>query len=109
MKTRWPEGVTCSRCGSRIISRISTRDKFECARCEYQFTAPAGTIFHKTYIPLPKWFLAIYLMNSGREISVNQLSRDLSLPYKTAWSMAQRIRSEMKNQEFTKLAGLFVN
>jgi hypothetical protein len=55
-----------------------------------------GTIFHHTHLPLNKWFLALsILLNSKKAISNAQLGRDLGLPYKTAWSLASRIRSAM--------------
>lgn len=106
-RLRWPNGVRCPRCNADTISRIRTRRKFECSRCRYQFTATAGTIFHKTFIPLPKWFTAIYLMCSSKKgISANQIARDLDLPYKTAWSMCHRIRQAMANTDFERLCGI---
>jgi len=105
VKIRWPTSITCPRCKNDTISKIQKRQKYQCLRCKYQFSATTQTIFHKTYIPLPKWFVAIYLICSS-EVSPRQLSRDLNLPYKTAWSMYHRIRNNMKSKNFAEFCGL---
>ncbi len=105
-KVRWPNGVVCPRCGAERISKIKTVKKFECSRCKYQFSVTAGTIFHKTYIPLTKWFIALYLICSTKKVTVNQISKDLDLPYKTTWYMCKKIKRAMKNKDFSKLCGI---
>lgn len=106
-KLRWPNGVRCPRCNADTVSWIRTRHKFECSRCKYQYTATTGTVFHKTFIPLSKWFMAIYVMCSSKKgISANQIAGDLDLPYKTAWSMYHRIRQAMANTDFETLCGV---
>ena len=83
---RWPDGVRCPRCESKKISRMYERKQFDCDSCGYQFSVMAGTIFHDSHLPLPKWFAAIYLMCESRKgISANQLKRTLNISYKTAW------------------------
>jgi len=57
-KCRWPDGVRCPRCGHEHISRLKNQHKFECAKCEYQFSVTAGTIFHGTRVSLRKWLAA---------------------------------------------------
>jgi transposase-like protein len=59
---RWPDGVKCPRCQSEKISRIRERNQFDCDSCRYQFSVTAGSIFHDSHLPLPKWFAAVYLM-----------------------------------------------
>jgi transposase-like protein len=102
---RWPNGVVCPRCGVSTVSRIDSVRKFECSRCRYQFSVKAGTIFHKTYIPLTKWFIALYMICSTKRATVSQISKDLELPYKTAWHMSAKIKKGMKNRDFSKLCG----
>jgi transposase-like protein len=105
-KVRWPDGVACPRCGVSTVSRIDSVKKFECSQCRYQFSAKAGTVFHKTYIPLTKWFIALYLICSTKGTTVSQIGKDLGLPYKTAWHMSAKIKKTMKNRDFSKLCGL---
>src|SRR5687767_14512267 len=90
---RWPEGVACLRCGDMSVSEIGDRNQWECNSCRYQFSVTAGTIMHRSHLPLRKWFLAIYLMcESKKGMSANQLKRTLGLSYKTAWFLCHRIR-----------------
>jgi len=37
-RVRWPFGVRCPRCGHKHVSRLESYGKFECAKCEYQFS-----------------------------------------------------------------------
>jgi transposase-like protein len=99
-KVRWPDGVTCPKCSSGDPYHLRSVKKFECSKCGYQFSVTSGTIFHKTYVPLPKWFLAIYLIIASKQnATVNQIHAALDLPYKTAWYMHERISQALKNGE----------
>jgi len=98
---RWPDGVRCPRCdAARGISRIRKRDQFECDACGYQFSVRVGTILHDSNLPLWKWFLAVYVMETSRQaVSANQLKRMLGVSYKTAWYLCRRIRAAMRNEQ----------
>ena len=89
---RWPNGVTCPRCGSQEVTHMKSRRKWQC-KCRYQFSVTAGTIFHRSHIDLPRWMMAVWLMcHSPKGISSKQLQRELGVTYKTAWYMTRRIR-----------------
>ena len=96
-RLRWPSGVVCPRCGHSHVSRLEAYRKFECAKCEYQFSVTAGTIFHATRVPLRKWLVAVYMICESRKgISAKQIERTIGVSYPTAWYMMHRIRSAMK-------------
>ena len=66
-----------------------------------------GTIFHKTRIPLQKWFLAIGLMiNAKKSLSSCQMARDLEMNQHTAWYMMHRIRTGMASEAQLPLEGI---
>jgi transposase-like protein len=93
---RWPDGAKCPRCQSDKISRIRKRFQYDCDSCRYQFSVTAGTIFHDSHLPLPKWFAAVYLMcESKKGMSALQLKRTLHTGYQTAWYLCHRIRAAM--------------
>lgn len=95
-KLRWPKGVHCPRCDSEKVYRADTRRQFDCVSCGYQFSVTSGTIFHDSHLPLPKWFVAVYLMcESKKGISALQMKRTLNVAYKTAWYLCHRIRAAM--------------
>ena len=99
---RWPSGVACLRCGDTDITEIASRHQFRCAGCKYRFTVTAGTIMHRSHLPIRTWFLAIYLMcQSKKGMSAHQLHRMLGTTYKTAWFLCHRIREAMGNDPFT--------
>jgi transposase-like protein len=103
---RWPEGVRCPDCGFQSVSRIKTRNQFDCNRCRNRFSVKSGTVFHDSHLPLWKWFLATYLMcESKKGMSANQLKRTLGVSYKTAWYLCHRIRWAMGEVQPEKLTG----
>ncbi|WP_416384571.1 transposase [Roseovarius sp. Pro17] len=53
---RWPNGVACGRCGQDEPRTLKTRSVFECRACKRQFSCKAGTVFHRSRIPLTIWF-----------------------------------------------------
>jgi transposase-like protein len=103
---RWPSGPECPKCGSESVSRIATRQKFDCNKCRYQFSVTAGTLFHDSHLPLWKWFLAVYLICESKEgISAKQIQRTLDVSYRTAWYLAHRVRDAMGDDEQPLLGG----
>ena len=91
---RWPEGFRCPRCGSGEATRLTTRPVYQCRDCRKQTSVTAGTVLHRSKIPLHKWFWGILLVARHKtSISALQLQRDLSVAYNTAWFMLHRIRS----------------
>ncbi len=94
---RWPNGPVCPKCKHTSAMRIHTRLLWECYGCGHQFSVTAGTIMHRSHLPLPKWILAACLIcNAKKGISAKQIERDLSVTYKTAWYLMHRIRKAMK-------------
>jgi transposase-like protein len=99
---RWPSGVACLRCGDTDVTEIPSRNQFRCTSCRYRFSVTAGTIMHRSHLPLRKWFLAICIMcQSKKGVSANQLKRMLGVQYKTAWHLCHRIREAMGNDPLT--------
>lgn len=99
-KVRWNGRPVCPYCSSTKICSHASKDhtlpRWQCEECSRAFSATVGTIFHHTHLALNKWFLALSIMlNAKKNVSNAQLSRDLGLPYKTAWSLALRIRTAM--------------
>lgn len=65
-------------------------------------------MYHDFKIPvwgiIPKWFLAFYFVSQDkRGLSAIQLSNQVGMTYKTAWSMLRRIRSAMGQRDAAHL------
>lgn len=110
---RWPDGVTCPRCGSERVYELKTRKwHWECPDCRegggYRFSDITGTIFENTNVELRKWFRVIHLMlTSKKGMSARQIHRYMGFgSYKTAWYMCHRIRLALQDAEFRKLVGI---
>jgi transposase-like protein len=115
---RWPNGVRCPVCGADKISRITRkkesknkRDRFYAClepSCNSRFSATAGTVFHRSHLPLTKWFMAIAIvMDAKKGMSALQLQQHLGIgSYRTAWYMVHRIRKAMVDLFPTKLSGI---
>ena len=97
---RWPRGFGCPRCGRGSRGYLKAQRVPECRVCGYQGSVRAGTIFHKTRVPLRDWLWAIYRMSQGKKgISAVQLSKEIGVSYPTAWRMQHKIRRAMAEGE----------
>jgi len=130
---RWPNGVTCTKCGvvgddqfrkfttreterkryskrkkAVVTVKVPSRSLYECKGCGYQFSATTGTVFHDSHLPLEKWFMAIALILEAKKgISALQVCRNLGIPessYRTVWYLCHRIREA--TQETGLLTGI---
>jgi transposase-like protein len=108
-RVRWPEGFRCPRCQHDRYYTIARRGLYECQACRHQVSVSAGTIFHRTKVPLRKWFWLIYRMAISKTgVSIAEMQRELQIrDYKTIWVMAHKIREAMGQRDARyRLAGL---
>jgi len=94
---RWPNGFICPSCQATEGCFKPSRKIFECYKCKHQTSITAGTMFHKTKIPLAKWFWFIFFMATSKKgVSMLYLQQQLRIKtYKTVWSMGHKIRQGM--------------
>lgn len=99
-EARWPHGFECPECGGRAYCRLNGRRLYQCHTCHHQTSVTAGTIFHKTYLPLTKWFLAMHLLTQGKHsISALELMRQIEVSYETAWKVKHKLLQVMLDRE----------
>lgn len=95
---RWPDGVTCPRCGSKENRFIKTRRLWFCKGCKKQFTIKVGTIFEDSAIDIGKWMIAYWMLaNCKNGISSYEVARTIGVTQKTAWFMLHRLRLAMQD------------
>ena len=81
-RLRYPNGFVCPKCGCTEYYPVRGRNTFQCRACRHQTSITAGTVMHRTHLPLTVWFWAIYLCATDkRGISAVQLSRTLDICY----------------------------
>lgn len=104
---RWPDGFICPHCGEggwRLETKAWT---WQCRECGKQTSVTAGTVMHRSKVPLRKWFLAAHLVvTHSNGISALQLWPAIGVgSYKTAWLMLHKLRRAMVDPNRDPLAG----
>lgn len=95
---RWPNGFECPHCNFNEVYHSPERIKrglLRCRRCFHDSSITAGTIMHRSRIPLHKWIWSAYLMTTNKVgISALQLQKQLNIKrYETAWILLHKLRS----------------
>src|ERR1039457_6041562 len=95
---RWPDGVTCPRCGSKNVLFQSKYNRWQCGsrHALRQFTSKTGTIFEDSPLGLDKWLLAMWqVVNCKNGVSSYEIAKAIGVTQKSAWFMLHRIRVAM--------------
>src|SRR5665213_3573698 len=105
---RWPEGVSCPRCGSKSVLFQAKYNRWQCGSKHdlRQFTSKTGTIFEDSPLALSKWLLAMWqVVNCKNGISSYEIARATGVTQKSAWFMDHRIRVALGIATPDKLTG----
>src|SRR6202521_202858 len=105
---RWPGGFVCPVCGRDRAAILKSRaHTYECLDCGRQTSLTAGTVMHRSKLPLTAWFWAAHLMSThSNGMSARQLEDQLGVTYKTAWLLTQKLRRSMVDPERDPLEGV---
>src|SRR5437764_2754636 len=105
---RWPDGVTCPRCGSANVAWQPKYNRWQCnARHPLrQFTCKTGTIMEDSPLGLDKWLTAMGMVrNCKNGVSSYEIHRDIGVTQKSAWFMNHRIRFALHNGSIEMMKG----
>ena len=78
---RWPDGVTCPRCGSKNVAWQPKYNRWQCnVRHDLrQFTVKTGTIFEDSNVGLDKWLCAMWqVINCKNGVSSYEFTAPLA-------------------------------
>jgi hypothetical protein len=79
---------------------LPRRGLWQSKGCGRQTSVTAGTVLHRTRLPLTVWFWASYLVTTHPPgLSAVQLQRQLGLSSETAWVLRHKLRRAMVNPE----------
>ena len=94
MELRHGNPLDCPKCGKQSkFSRIRKEPAYQCQWCGHHIHPMVGTLFHKSHVPLQKWFYAMYLFTTTRHgVPAKELQRQLGVSYPTALRMTHKIR-----------------
>jgi len=105
---RWPDGVTCPRCGSKNVLFQPKYNRWQCGSKHdlRQFTSKTGTIFEESPLGLDKWLVAMWqVVNCKNGVSSYEIAKAIGVTQKTAWFMDHRIRCALGMAPTEKLSG----
>ena len=93
---RWSEtdgNPVCPKCGGHEHYDLKTRQVFKCKACHKQFSITSGTIFSSRKMAVRDILAAIAIfINGAKGYSALQLSRDLTIDYKSAFVLLHKVR-----------------
>lgn len=93
----------CPHCGSVRTVTMNHKMPYRCKDCRKFFSVRTKNILAESNIPLHKWLMAMYLLNTNlKGVSSMKLARDLEITQKTAWFLAHRIRKAFEDQQEAK-------
>ena len=102
VRTRWPNGVACPKCGSLNIQERKSRkpQPYRCRDCRKDFSVKTDSLMHNSPMGCQTWAIAIYLLTTGiKGVSSMRLHRELKITQKSAWYLAHRIRENFEDPE----------
>ncbi|MDB5659825.1 MAG: putative transposase [Cypionkella sp.] len=99
-KIRWTETngePVCPECGSCEAYDLKTRQVYKCKDCAKQYSITSGTIFSSRKLAVRDILAAIAIfVNGAKGYSALQMSRDLSVDYKTAFVLLHKVRESIE-------------
>lgn len=104
-KLRWGDTVISP---YDIESKVyKTKRGYRCANTGRDFNVLTGTVMQGTKIPLIKWIMAMWLLNSNKKgVSSHHLARELKVSQNTAWYMLHRLRLAYEQETEEQLSGI---
>jgi len=98
MQLRHGNPLDCPKCNKHgKYHRLRKELAYECQWCGHHIHPMVGTPFHRSHVPLQKWFYAMYLFTTTRHgVAAKELERQLGVSYPTALRMAHIIREYME-------------
>src|SRR4051794_30218719 len=109
LERRWADGFVCPACGHDGYWRLGREGlTLQCRACRRETSVTAGTVMHRSHLPLRVWFTAAWLVATHRNgMSARQLGPQLGLgSYKSAWLLLQKLRAAMVAPDRSPLSGL---
>jgi hypothetical protein len=106
---RWPDGFVCPACGVCKGWELETKPfTWECSGCHRQTSVTAGTVMHRSKLPLRTWFEAIHqLATHSNGISAEQAQAQFGIgSYKTAWLLLHKLRRAMVSPDRSLLQAM---
>lgn len=98
---RMKEGIVCPKCGCTHYYWKSSKEVFQCSKCNYRKSLRANTVMHGSKLPFKYWFIAMHLLTATKHtFSASELQRQLGHKrYQPIWEMIHKLRSIMGKRD----------
>jgi rubrerythrin len=94
-KLKWSKGFSCKKCGHTRYSEGNTPYSRRCSRCNYIERITSGTLFSHSKFPITKAFYLLFLVNTGKNFTIEKLSDIVNLRKQTVWYFRKKIEKTM--------------
>lgn len=90
----WHGQPVCPYCKSQNFTAVRDSDRYHCNTCNTSYTVTVNTVFHKTKIPLVKWYYIIYLKETGGlNIPLRTLGDEMGVTKDTANRIVNKVNN----------------
>ena len=105
--TKWSEGYNCLKCHKGKYSKGKTQHSRRCAKCGYDESPTANTLFHKVKIGIDVAFEMAYdIATSKKGANSIWLAERHGVKQMTAWLFRRKVQEAMKSSEEHPLENL---
>ncbi len=99
---KWKRGYRCHKCGNPTFTENAQTYDRRCKKCRYNESVTVHTIFHRLKFPIDKAFYMVFLIRTGKEVSLEELSNVLELRKETCWMFKKKILQAIQRKKPTK-------
>jgi len=94
-----PHPFVCKNCHNSSFSPLTGVFIRRCKECGYREPLSSNTIFYRIKFPITKAFYILYLVSSGRNLTVDELSLLISLRKETCWAFRNKVKEVMQQRK----------
>ena len=96
---RSAQAFECHKCHSTEYYPSEVHHFRRCKACGYREPLTYNTIFYRIKFPILKAFYILYLVSTGRELTIDDLSELVNLRRETCWSFRNKVMDVMKTRK----------
>jgi hypothetical protein len=96
-KLKWSTGFVCKKCGNDRYCNGNTIHSRRCSKCNYIERITSGTIFSHIKFPITKAFYILFLVNTGKHQTIDELARILKMRKQTVWYFRKKLSDVIKD------------
>ncbi len=94
-----PLPFACKNCHNTTFSLLAGIFLRRCKECGYREPLTSNTIFYRIKFPITKAFYILYLVSSGRNLTIDELSHLISLRKETCWIFRNKVKEVMQQRK----------